>query len=222
MQKSFCAVQDNTILGQQNSIQQPNWHTVDTDIPSRKPDFFDDICTLSHRLQDSQHQARSLRLEASKQQPSELASTPMPKKTKTMRINSSQTDSIKITDNTKVEDTKDFTYFGSTCIVITSGGTDEDIKARKRKAQQAFAMLRPVWRSRALTTRTKLQIFNTNVKSIFLYGSETWRKTSSSMKSFSTDFCTDLCTDNAILGQQNSIQQPNWHTVNTDILSRKP
>jgi hypothetical protein len=36
-------------------------------------------------------------------------------------------------------------YLGS--IISTTGGTDEDIKARKRKAQQAFAMLKPVWRS---------------------------------------------------------------------------
>ena len=97
-----------------------------------------------------------------------------------MRINSNQTENIKI-NNTDVEDTEHFTYLGS--IISTSGGTDEDIKARKRKAQQAFAMLRPVWRSRALRTSTKLRIFNTNVKSVLLYGSETWRETSTSMKS---------------------------------------
>jgi len=28
-----------------------------------------------------------------------------------------------------------------------TGGTDEDIAARRKKAQQAFAMLTPVWRS---------------------------------------------------------------------------
>ena len=58
-------------------------------------------------------------------------------KTKTMRINGNQTDSIKI-NNTEVEDVQDFTYLGS--VVSTSGSTDEDIKARKRKAQQAFAI----------------------------------------------------------------------------------
>ncbi|XP_056022192.1 uncharacterized protein LOC130055046 [Ostrea edulis] len=81
----------------------------------------------------------------------------------------------------EVEDIKDFTYLGS--IVSTSVDTDEDIKARKRKAQQAFAMLRPVWRSKAPRTRTKIRIFNINVKSVLLYGSETWRETSTSMKS---------------------------------------
>jgi hypothetical protein len=50
-----------------------------------------------------------------------------------------------------------FTYLGS--IISITGGTDEDIKARKRKAQQAFAMLKPVWRSTTLRTSTKLRLF---------------------------------------------------------------
>ena len=52
-----------------------------------------------------------------------------------------------------------------------------NIKARRKKAQQAFAMLHPVWSCRALRTKTKLQIFNSNVKSVLLYSSETWRET---------------------------------------------
>ena len=38
-------------------------------------------------------------------------------------------------------------------------------------------MLRPVWSCRALCTKTKLRIFNSNVKSVLLYSSETWRET---------------------------------------------
>lgn len=53
-----------------------------------------------------------------------------------MRFNPKETDNIKIS-NTEVEDIKDFTYLGS--FVSTSGGTDEDIKAWKRKAQQALS-----------------------------------------------------------------------------------
>ena len=58
-----------------------------------------------------------------------------------------------------------------------SGGTEEDIVARIRKAQQAFATLRSVWKSRAISLNTKLRIFNCNIKSVLLYGSETWRLT---------------------------------------------
>ena len=34
--------------------------------------------------------------------------------------------------------------------------------------------LRPIWRSTALSLRNKIRIFNTSVKSVLLYGSETW------------------------------------------------
>ncbi|CAH8553174.1 unnamed protein product [Heterobilharzia americana] len=68
-----------------------------------------------------------------------------------------------------------FTYLGST--VSTTGGTDEDVKVRIGKARQAFISLKPVWRSSALSMRNKIRIFNTNVKSVLLYGSETWRVT---------------------------------------------
>ena len=57
------------------------------------------------------------------------------------------------------------------------GGTEEEIQARIGKARQAFAMLRPIWRSTALTTKTKLRVLGSNVKVVLLYGSETWRLT---------------------------------------------
>jgi hypothetical protein len=96
-----------------------------------------------------------------------------------MRINTTQTDKLTIRD-TEVENVEQFTYLGS--IISTTGGTDEDIKARKRKAQQAFAMLKSVWRSTTLRTSTKLRLFNSNVKYVLLYGSETWREPASSIK----------------------------------------
>ena len=62
-------------------------------------------------------------------------------------------------------------------MVSESGGTEEDIVSRIRKAQQAFATLRSVWKSRVISLNTKLRIFNSNIKSVLLYGSETWRLT---------------------------------------------
>ena len=137
-------------------------------------DFADDTCMLSHRYQDMQHQATSL--EETAKQTGLLIN---PQKTKTMRINTTQTDKLTIRD-TEVEHVEQFTYLGS--IISITGGTDEDIKVRKRKAQQAFAMLKPVWRSTTLRTSTKLRLFNSNVTSVLLYGSETWREIASSIK----------------------------------------
>ena len=74
----------------------------------------------------------------------------------------------------RIEEVDEFTYLGS--IVSKKGGTDEDIQARIGKARQAFAMLRPIWRSTALTTRTKLRVFSSNVKAMVLSGLETSRQ----------------------------------------------
>ena len=127
-------------------------------------EFADDICTLAHLLQDAQHQADGIEKTAKR-----TGLYINPEKTKTMKININKQDPINI-NNTFIEDVN-FTYLGS--IVSTTGGTDEDIIARKKKAQQAFSIFKPVWRSRALKTCTKIRIFNSNVKSVLLYGSET-------------------------------------------------
>ena len=74
-----------------------------------------------------------------------------------MRINNTKQDPTNI-NNTAIEDVQIFTYLGS--IVSTTGGRDEDITARKKKPQQAFSILKPAWRCRALRTCTKIRIFN--------------------------------------------------------------
>lgn len=50
----------------------------------------------------------------------------------------------------------------------------EDVKVRINKARQAFGSLREVWRSTVLSQNIKLRLFNSNVISVLLYGSETW------------------------------------------------
>jgi len=45
------------------------------------------------------------------------------------------------------------------------------------EARTAFLLLRPVSRSKEISLRTTVRIFNTNVKSVLMYGAETWRVT---------------------------------------------
>jgi len=78
-------------------------------------------------------------------------------------------------ENDAIQRTDHFTYLGS--VMSVRGGTEEDITARIRKAQQAFATLRPVWRARPISLNTKLRIFNSNMRSVLVYESETWRLT---------------------------------------------
>ena len=76
----------------------------------------------------------------------------------------------------------EFTYLGS--IINETGGTYEDITARIRKAQSTFSMPMPVWKKKCIRLQTKVRIFDTNVKSVLLYGSETWRSTKLLIKKF--------------------------------------
>ena len=59
-------------------------------------------------------------------------------------------------------------------IIDTKRGVTADIKAPIKKARQSFTRLKPVWRASNLTKKTILKIFNSNVKYVMLYGSETW------------------------------------------------
>ncbi|PVD19664.1 hypothetical protein C0Q70_20154 [Pomacea canaliculata] len=115
-------------------------------------DFADDISLLYHRQQHAQTKLSKLAEEAEKTG---------------LKINKKKTENILETDH--------FTYLGS--IVSKDAGADDDIRSRINKARHAFNSLRPIWNSRALSLRSKTRIFNTNVKAVLLYGSETWRVT---------------------------------------------
>ena len=132
-------------------------------------DFADDICLTSQKQQHIQQKTNKLSQEASK-----TGLKINKDKTEIMKINVKQPTPITL-EGEPLEEVEQFTYLGS--IVSKSGGTDEDIQARINKARHAFAMLRPVWKSTSLSKRNKLRIFNSNVKSVLLYGSETWRET---------------------------------------------
>ena len=89
-----------------------------------------------------------------------------------MRLLNKTTQPIKLSSG-NVEEVASFTYLGS--VVSIEGGTEEDIKARLGKARIAFRMLDNIWKSKVISRHTKIRLFNTNVKTVLLYGSETWR-----------------------------------------------
>ncbi|CAH8469805.1 unnamed protein product [Schistosoma intercalatum] len=91
-------------------------------------------------------------------------------KSKVLRYNTECTNPITI-DGEDLEDVKTFTYLGS--IIDEQGGSDADVKARIGKARAAYLQLKNIWSSKQLSTNTKVRIFNTNVKTVLLYGAET-------------------------------------------------
>ncbi|PFX27744.1 putative uncharacterized transposon-derived protein F52C9.6 [Stylophora pistillata] len=130
-------------------------------------DFANDLALLSHTIQDMREKTTALEIQGTK-----VGLKINAIKTKLMRIGTKRGDGVSVAGG-QIEEVDEFTYLGS--IVSKKGGTDEDIQARIRKARQAFAMLRPIWRSTALTIKTKLRVFGSNVKAVLLYGSETWK-----------------------------------------------
>jgi hypothetical protein len=74
-----------------------------------------------------------------------------------------------------LKDIQEFVYLGSK--VTTDGDCDQDVNTRINKDNQAFAMLRPIWRTTSLSIHTKIKIFKSSVLSVLLYGSECWKTT---------------------------------------------
>ena len=91
-------------------------------------------------------------------------------RTKGTRVNTRYADKIDL-DGETIDEVEDFAYLGSN--ISKDGGSDRDIRARIGKARTALIILTPLWRSKVRSRNSKLRIFNTNVKSVLLYGSET-------------------------------------------------
>ena len=61
--------------------------------------------------------------------------------------------------------------------MTTNSDCELEVNTRISKAKQAFALLRPIWRTRSLSLHTKIRIFKSNVLSVLSYGSECWKTT---------------------------------------------
>jgi endonuclease/exonuclease/phosphatase family metal-dependent hydrolase len=132
-------------------------------------DYADDIGLLSSRNQDTQQKTQQLAESASA-----IGLKVNIGKTQVMRKNTRGGDPIIINDQ-PLEEVEEFSYLGSK--VTTDGDCAREISTRISKANQAFAMLKPIWRTTSLSVHTKIRIFNSNVLSVLLYGSECWKTT---------------------------------------------
>ncbi len=66
-----------------------------------------------------------------------------------------------------------FTYLGS--VISKDNGAKIDITSRLSKARHAIILLTNIWISNKHSMKQKLKLYNSNVKSVLLYGSECWR-----------------------------------------------
>ena len=89
-----------------------------------------------------------------------------------MNINATPTAPVTLNDE-PLEFVQDFTYL--CCLVSKCNGAPKDIKARLRKTRCGFAKFQTIWKFKQYTMKIKLRLYNSNVKSILLYGSGCWR-----------------------------------------------
>ena len=83
-----------------------------------------------------------------------------------------------------IREVESFVYLRS--VVGQQGGTDRDVTARIGKARAAIFMLKNTRASGGINMRTKLSILNSNVKSVLLYGWETWLTTQTMQQKIQT------------------------------------
>lgn len=134
-------------------------------------DFADDIVLMSTKRNDMQKKLCTLEENAER-----VGLQINSDKTKSLYIGSQQPPTYSL-NNKQIDRVETFTYLGSQ--ITTDGGAREDVKVRIRKAQGAFGQLKNIWKSKNLSLHTKIRIFNSNVKSVLLYGCETWLVTDS-------------------------------------------
>jgi hypothetical protein len=89
-------------------------------------------------------------------------------------VNGKSNEEIEI-EGEPVEELGELRYRGS--MVTKHGGAETNVNNDITKAKGAFALLRPLWRSKEISGNTKLKIFKTNVIPGLLYGCETWKIT---------------------------------------------
>ncbi|CAJ1081152.1 uncharacterized protein LOC125680078 [Xyrichtys novacula] len=100
-------------------------------------------------------------------------------KTQVMCINSTPHAPITV-DSKPLDYVEEFTYLGS--LLSKDNACSGDISIRLGKARSTFASLQTIWKSKQYSLKTKLQLYNNNVKSVLPYGSECWRVVESDMK----------------------------------------
>ncbi|XP_033112168.1 uncharacterized protein LOC117113048 [Anneissia japonica] len=129
-------------------------------------DFADDIALVSPNYQQLQIKATKL-----SQFAAQTGFKINKKKSEVLRINSNSNNRIQMGEQ-QLNEVDKYTYLGA--IVSKQGGGGDDIINKIHKARISFMKLNRIWSSHIYTLPTKLRLFNTLVKSVLLYGCETW------------------------------------------------
>ena len=129
-------------------------------------EYAGDVCLVSHKYEHMYRKLDDLWKE-SKRAGLEINSS----KTEEIRVNKIVNQGLRL-NGEDIKRSSYFCYLGS--IVAENGGTSREVNARIQKVRGSFSKLRRVWLSNSLRKDSKIRIFNACVKSVILYGCETW------------------------------------------------
>jgi len=91
----------------------------------------------------------------------------------------------------EIEKIDRFSYLGS--VIVVRRGADADVKARIGKARQALTSLKLICSSKKTYLKTKLKLYISNVNTVLLYGSETWKTSQKIVRKLSVFTHKCLC-----------------------------
>ena len=152
-----------------NEIQWTPWLQLDG------LDFEDDLALLSDTHRQLQEKTNSV-----KESSAQIGLHINRGKTKVLKINTMITEPVR-PDDDLLEVVNFFTYLGS--VTDIQGGWRQ---GQNWQSKSFFLQLKNILSSKDLTLQTKPRIFNSNVKLVILYGSETWRTTVATTKKVQT------------------------------------
>jgi hypothetical protein len=128
-------------------------------------EYADDTCLMSHGFENMQRKLDFW--EESKKVCLVINSS----KTEDIRFNTIVNQDLRL-NNKDVKRLSDFCCLGS--VVSETGGARTDVNVRIQKARGLFSKLRKVWLFTSIRKGTTIRNFNACVKSVLLYGCETW------------------------------------------------
>jgi hypothetical protein len=138
-------------------------------------DFADDIALLDSNWNGVQELTHTVEVEAAK-----VGLRINVDKTKVMEIGQPAHGQAVHVGGTPIEKVSEFTYLGSVLVIDSS--CDKEIKTRLGRANATFGRLENIWKSKAISCRIKIRLYNSLVLPTLLYGAETWSMTVANMK----------------------------------------
>jgi hypothetical protein len=138
----------------------------------------DDVGLISHRFE---HMLRKLddHWEESKRVGIVISSS----KTEDIRVNTTVNQVLRLKSR-DIQRLSDLCYLGS--VVSEDGGARTDVSVKIQKTRGSFSKLRKVWLSTSILKDRTIRVFNACVKSLLLYGCETWLVTSEILRKIQT------------------------------------